>query len=114
MSQGEVFPSELLQMCSDTDDFLDWLVSSSGIVCHKVSGVPLNGIKAVLVTYEVGAGDGRGGLKTRADEDEVSPLSQLLWDTHLYLCWHSCLFTTGRVVGTKTCGMDNVFPPDDL
>ena len=25
-----------------------------------------------------------------------------------------CLFTTGRGVGTKTCGMDNVFPADDL
>ena len=25
-----------------------------------------------------------------------------------------CPFTTGRWVGTETCGMDNVFPPDDL
>ena len=25
-----------------------------------------------------------------------------------------CPFTTGRGVGTETCGMDNVFPPDDL
>ena len=24
-----------------------------------------------------------------------------------------CLFTTSRGVGTETCGMDNVFPPDD-
>ena len=23
-------------------------------------------------------------------------------------------FTTGKGVGTETCGMDNVFPPDDL
>ena len=25
-----------------------------------------------------------------------------------------CPFTTGRAVGTETCGMDNVFPSDDL
>ena len=25
-----------------------------------------------------------------------------------------CPFTTGTGVGTETCGMDNVFPPDDL
>ena len=25
-----------------------------------------------------------------------------------------CLFTTGRGIGTETCEMDNVFPPDDL
>ena len=25
-----------------------------------------------------------------------------------------CSFTTDREVGTETCGMDNVFPPDDL
>ena len=25
-----------------------------------------------------------------------------------------CPFTTGRGVGIETCGMDNVFPPDDL
>ena len=25
-----------------------------------------------------------------------------------------CSFTTSRAVGTETCGMDNVFPPDDL
>ena len=25
-----------------------------------------------------------------------------------------CPFTTGRGVGTETCEMDNVFPPDDL
>ena len=25
-----------------------------------------------------------------------------------------CPFTTGRGIGTETCGMDNVFPPDDL
>ena len=24
-----------------------------------------------------------------------------------------CPFTTGRGVDTETCGMDNVFPPDD-
>ena len=23
-------------------------------------------------------------------------------------------FTTGREIGTETCGMGNVFPPDDL
>ena len=25
-----------------------------------------------------------------------------------------CRFTTGRGVGTETCEMDNVFPPDDF
>ena len=25
-----------------------------------------------------------------------------------------CPFTTYRGVGTETCGVDNVFPPDDL
>ena len=25
-----------------------------------------------------------------------------------------CPFTTGRGIGTETCEMDNVFPPDDL
>ena len=25
-----------------------------------------------------------------------------------------CPFTTGREIGTETCGMDKVFPPDDL
>ena len=29
-------------------------------------------------------------------------------------CTVVCPFTTGRGVGTETCGMDNVFPPDDL
>ena len=25
-----------------------------------------------------------------------------------------CPFTTGRAIGTETCEMDNMFPPDDL
>ena len=25
-----------------------------------------------------------------------------------------CPFATGRGAGTETCGMDNVFPPDDF
>ena len=29
-------------------------------------------------------------------------------------CTVVCPFTTGRGVGTETCGIDNVFPPDDL
>ena len=40
-------------------------------------------------------------------------------DIHNYrvyapLAFHTVQLNTGREIGTETCGVDDVFPPDDL
>ena len=36
------------------------------------------------------------------------------WSTSMVPAQLSVPFTTGRGIGTETCKMDNVFPPDNL